>query len=162
MKKLALFTLAIFTLSMLPTSAQTIAPNVQLRIAKAGGWAGMIYGSYDSYQVSLKNKGTDTFYFINATCSYMKAFTTDNKNTGILDKHNCDKDVIMYYSIAPGGYYKYDVDVQPLPGCNDTTTFRLGFIWVKGVTGQNSFTNFHEQVQSDTCTIIWSKRVKFQ
>ena len=137
-------------------------PYVQLSLNYAGSWADIYYGSYNSYHASITNKGSDTIYFINATCSYVEAFTTDSKKAGILNRNNCYKNGILCYSIAPGSSHEYDVDVRPLPCWNDTTTFRIGFIWVDPLAEQDNITRFHDQIKNSSHNVIWSERLKLR
>ena len=162
MKKLILLTLPIITLCTSFMSPHIHEPNVQLTVSYAGSWSDTYYGSYDSYHASIINRGSDTVYFINATCSYVEAFTTDSKKAGVLNRHNCYKNGILCYSIAPGGSHEYNIDVRPLPGIDDSTTFRIGFIWVEPVVGFYSFESFHEQIQSRFHNVIWSERLKLR
>lgn len=137
-------------------------PNLQLSLSYTGKWADKYYGRYYSYHALITNKGSETIYFINATCSFADAFTTNHKKAGILNRNNCYKNGILCYSIAPGSSHEYDVDVRPLPGWDDTTTFSIGFIWVDPLAEQDDITRFHDQIKNSSHNVIWSERLKLR
>jgi hypothetical protein len=115
---------------------------------------------YALITVTLSNNSNDTLKYVNMTCGWDDAFTTNNKNIQI-SGWGCDSNFPTVYKISPHRSVPFDIPflvAKNLVG----KKFRIGLYLIKPREGRSVIGDFeafwHSKNSFDDC-LIWSNDV---